>query len=578
MNAPLRADQKLVIEGSGKQTFELARTRVLIAGVVFALGFLTVGARLVDVTLLQNGREPRLASAPPAAALEMDRANIVDRNGVLLATSLSTASLYANPNLIIDARDAAAKLAAVLPDLDRGELLAKLASDRSFVWIKRNLTPRQQFEVNRLGIPALSFQREERRVYPHGALTAHIVGYTGIDNRGLAGLEQSMDEALRRAPEASAPRAKTGEALQLSLDIRLQHGLRQELQRTVAEFDALGASGIVLDARNGEILAMVSLPDFDPVDAGTAEPEQRFNRNTLGLYEMGSTFKLFTAAMALESGAVGLHDGFDATQPIKVSRFTIKDYQGKKRWLSVPEIIMYSSNIGAAKMALAVGGQRQRDYLGKLGLLKASTVELPEIATPLAPERWRDINTMTIGFGHGISVSPLHMAAGVGAIASGGVLHPVTLLKRPEGVAAPGQRVLSPQTAEQVWGLMRMVVEKGTGKTADVPGYLVGGKTGSAEKPAGKAYRKSALISSFVGAFPMNDPRYVVVVVVDEPHGTKQSHGYATGGWVAAPTVGRIVARMATLLGIKPQGDKDPAQRELLLVTVSTGGKKGAPF
>ncbi len=551
---------KLNLEGTAKRTLETAHQRVVIGVALFAAAFLVIGLRLIDVTVLREPREPRVTHAPHLGPLELSRADIVDRNGVLLATSLVTASLYANPRLILDPADAAARLARALPGLNAEELRERLAGERSFVWIKRNLTPRQQYLVNRLGIPGLFFQREERRVYPHGALTAHVVGFTDIDNRGLAGVEQSLDDKLRRSSEPT----------RLSIDIRVQHLLREELQRAVDEFRALGAAGLVLDVASGEVVALVSLPDFDSNSPALAPPESRFNRITLGTYEPGSTFKIFTAAMALDYGTVTMRDGFDATRPIQVSRFTISDYKPQRRWLTVPEILVFSSNIGAVKMGMTVGTQRQREFLGRLGLLHAPGIELPEVAAPLVPQPWREINTMTIAFGHGLSVSPLQLAHAVATVVNGGVARPATVLKRAAGEPLPGERVMRRQTSDQMRQLMRLVVEKGTGKSANVPGYLVGGKTGTADKNFGGRYRKDARVSSFVGAFPMNAPRYVVLAMVDEPKGTKATYGYATGGWVAAPLVGRVIARIAPILGVEPIEEEEPAMaRDGLLLNVA---------
>ncbi len=549
---------RLRIEGTAKQTLETARHRLVITGILFALAFTIVALRLVDVTVLKDAGEPRLARAPKAE-LQMGRADIIDRNGVLLATSLATASLYANPKLVIDPADAAAKLARTLPGIDAKETAAKLASDRSFVWIKRNLTPRQQYEVNRLGIPGLFFQREEHRVYPHGVLTSHVVGFTNIDNRGLAGIEQYYDEWL----------LQSSEPLQLSIDIRVQHLLREELAASIDEFQAIGGAAMVLDLATGELLGMVSLPDFDANNPSQSPPENRFNRNTLGVYEPGSTFKIFNTAMALDYGVSTLATSYDATKPIHVSRFTISDYKGKNRWLSVAEIFMYSSNIGSVRMMLDVGRERQREFLDRFGFLKAPTIELPEVAAPLVPSPWRDVNAMTISFGHGISVTPLQLVVGTAAIVNGGILRPVTLIKRRGDEPIPGERVISARTSEQMRKLMRLVVEKGSGKSANVPGYLVGGKTGTAEKIVNGRYKKDSRISSFVGAFPMNAPRFLVYAMLDEPKGNKSTFGYATAGWVVAPMISRIVSRIAALYGIAPVDETEPAVRDQLLVNVA---------
>ncbi|MBT3306606.1 MAG: penicillin-binding protein 2, partial [Alphaproteobacteria bacterium] len=372
---------------------------------------------------------------------------------------------------------------------------------------------------------------------------------TDIDGRGISGLEKYFDGTL-----------STGAPIKVALDIRIQEMLHRELSAAMQEFRAIGAAGLVLDANSGEVVSLVSLPDFDANIPGSAGGETAFNRATKGVYEMGSTFKLFTAAMALDSGTVDFNGGYDASEPIKVSRFTIRDFHGKNRWLSVPEIIMYSSNIGAAKMALDVGSKAQRSYLGQFGLLTPASVELPEVGRPLMPARWREINTMTISYGHGIAVSPLQMASGVASLVNGGLYVPPTMLKRDAGEAIESKRVISQQTSEQVRNLMRLVVSKGTGSKAAVKGYGVGGKTGTADKLSVRGYRKNATISSFVGAFPMTAPRYILLVMVDEPKGNARTANYSTGGWVAAPAVGHVVQRMAPLLGMAP--DRRVAEKD----------------
>jgi cell division protein FtsI (penicillin-binding protein 3) len=549
---------RMRLEGTAKQSIEIARHRLVITGVLFALAFAIVGLRLVDVTILKEGHEPRMVRLPKSE-LQTDRADIVDRNGVLLATSLATGSLYANPKLVLDAGETAAKLTRVLPGLNEKEVAAKLASERSFVWLRRNLTPKEQYAVNRLGIPGLFFQREERRVYPHGALTAHVVGFTDIDKRGLAGVEQYFDERLKQS----------NDPLRLSIDIRVQHLVREELLGALQEFRAIGAAAMVLDVQTGELLAMVSLPDFDSNAPGQSEPETRFNRNTLGVYEPGSTFKIFNTAMALDGGVSTMNSSYDATKPIQVSRFTISDFHPEKRWLTVPEIFMHSSNIGSVRIAMEAGRDRQREFLGRFGFLKAPAIELPEIGGPLVPSPWRDINMMTIAFGHGISVTPLQLVSGTAAVVNGGVLRPVTLVRRDDAGQPNGVRVISARTSDQMRRLMRLVVEKGTAKSSNVPGYLVGGKTGTAEKIVNGRYKRDARISAFVGAFPMNQPRFVIYAMLDEPKGNKSTYGYATAGWVVAPAVGKMITKIASLYGIAPVDDNAPALQEQLFINVA---------
>jgi len=543
------------IEGATKQAIEVGRNRLLVAGAFFAIAFTLVAVRLVDVAVLSGLNEPSVAREAASSPLKKGRADIVDRNGVLLATSLSVPSLYADPKDVIDAEVSARRLTSVLTHLDPVEVAAKLRAEKRFVWIQRGLTPRQQYEINALGIPGLHFQREERRVYPQGSLASHVVGFAGTDATGLGGIEKQFDATLRDGAEPLA----------LSMDIRVQHILREEVGRQMVAFNGIGGAGVVLNANTGEVVAMVSLPDFDPNAAGVASDDSRFNRASLGVYEMGSTFKIFNTALALEAGTATMTSGYDATKPIQIARFTINDYHAKRRWLSVPEIFQYSSNIGSVKMALDYGAEAQRDFMDKLGFLKSVAVELPERGAPMAPKPWRKISTMTIAFGHGIAVSPLHLVSGVATVVNGGIQWPVTLVKRDPEVRALGRQVLSRKTSVEMRKLLRLVVETGTGRKASADGYLVGGKTGTAEKPGkGGSYARKSLLSSFVSAFPMHDPRYVVLVMIDEPKGNKESHGYATGGWVAAPAVKRIIARSAPLLGIHPFDEESPEIRQVL--------------
>lgn len=528
------------------RALQTARARLLLISACFAVAFCVVAGRLVDLSAADAGTASAANQRP---SWGVARADIVDRNGVLLATSLPTASLYADPKDVLDPQDVVDKLRRVFPDLGTEKLLSRLQQESRFVWIRRNLTPREQHEVNQLGLPGLNFIEEERRVYPQGSIAAHVLGFADIDGRGLAGIERAYDQPLN-----------AGQTVQLSIDMRIQNILRQELTTSVQEFQGIGGAGLVLDVHTGEVLAMVSLPDFDPNNPGAASDDSRFNRVTQGVYEPGSTFKLFTAAMALDSGTTTLNGGYDASKPIRVARHTIRDYRAKNRWLSVPEILVHSSNIGAAEMALDVGGWQQRNYLEQLGLLAPATIELPEVGSPLVPSptQWRDVHTMTIGFGHGISVSPLQLATGVAAVVNSGLFRRPTVIRR-DGPVDEGRRVISAETSQTMCALMRLIVLSGTGRNADVPGLRIGGKTGTAEKIVSGRYSRNARISSFVAAFPIDSPRYVVLAMVDEPQGNAKSHYYATGGWVAAPVIRRVSERIAPILGVEavPQNEDD---------------------
>ncbi len=534
------------LEGTRSRALDVARNRLLMAGAVFALAFLIVAARVIDLTAFAQVERLGLAGDPSRPVVA--RGDIRDRNGVLLATSLPTASVYADPREIIDPEEAAEKLVALFPELNRDRLAAKLAGDGRFVWIRRNLIPDEQHAVNLLGIPGVGFVDEERRVYPQGSAAAHVLGLTDVDGEGIAGVEKSFNRQLGG-----------GEGVRISIDLRIQNAMREELAAAVREFRAVGAAGLVLDIHTGELLATVSLPDFDPNATGADEADDRFNRVTTGVYEMGSTFKLFTIAMGLDTGVTSLNGGYDASKPLRVAHYTISDYHAKNRWLSVPEILVYSSNVGAAQMAMQVGGPAQRDYLGRLGLLSRASIELPEVGAPLKPSPWREINTMTVSFGHGIAVSPLQLTQAVAAVVNGGILRPTTILALDGAQPPAGERVFSAATSRKMRALMRLVVRYGTGGNAEVAGYKVGGKTGTAEKLISGRYRRDKRISSFVGAFPMDAPRYVVLALIDEPQGNKRTYNYATGGWVAAPVVGAVVRRMAPMMGLAPVMDDESA-------------------
>ena len=527
---------------------EQGRNRLMVTAAMVAVVFTAIGVKLVDATLFNHASEPRPRMAAEVDAPPVNRADIVDRNGNLLATSLATQSLYADPKLISRPDEVARKLTTVLPELDYKDLLTKLTGDKRFVWIKRNLTPKQQAAVFRLGLPGVYFEREERRFYPASNLTSHLVGFTGVDNNGLAGVEQQFNKRLTTDPKP----------LQLSIDLRLQHIMRKELQATIEEFSAIGATGIVYDVRNGEVLSMISLPDFDPHNPTGLEPDTLFNRATLGVYEMGSTFKIFNTAMSLDSGKIRVSDTFDTINNIQVGRFTIREYHPFRHNLTVAEVFQESSNLGSVRMAMSLGVQHQKSFMTKLGFTRPTALELPENGWPLVPNPWREVNAMTISFGHGISVSPMHSVNAAAAIINGGVLHPPTLLKRDPAAEIPGEQVISPKTSAMMRRLFRFVVTDGTAKAANAKGYVVGGKTGTAEKQKGRHYAKNSRMSSFLGAFPMHDPRYIVYVLVDEPKGTKKTYGFATGGWVAAPAVGRIVKQIGPLLGVQPVDETAP--------------------
>ncbi len=540
--APGKMESGLAAGRNLHKTVHIAHSRLRYALAVFAAAFFAIVLRVADLSLLQEINENRLASRPVSAEAVMERADILDRNGAILASNLTTASLYANPKQIIDREEVVKKLSAVLPGLDKRELASKIGAEKSFVWIKRNLTPEMQSKVHRLGLPGIGFQLENRRIYPQGNLAAHILGYTDLDNQGIAGIEKSLDRTLKTQ---TSP-------LTLSVDIRVQNILREELSASIKKFNAKGGVGVIMDVHSGEILAMVSLPDFDPHDPGSAKADAKFNKASLGIYEMGSTFKIFNTAMALDSGRVSMQDRFDATSPIKIGKHQISDFHPENRWLSVPEIFEHSSNIGSAKMAQEVGAAQQKSFLRRLGLLDPMQLELPEVGKPLVPAKWGDSTTMTVSFGYGLSISPLQLVRAAAAVVNGGYL-PNPTFKRQESYER-GPRIMSEKTSAQMRYLLHHAVmsPEGTGRNAYVPGYNVGGKTGTAEKSTGGSYAQKSLLSSFLGVFPIENPQFVVFSMIDEPVGNKASFGYATGAWVSAPVVKNVIARMAPLLGIEP--------------------------
>ena len=531
------------LDGVKARALETGRARLLIAGMVFMAAYGGIALRMIDVSVLEQSLPPKStqSSQPAIRGDNMVRADIVDRNGEVLATSLPTVSLFAKTSELLDTQDAAEKLASVLPDMDVDETQSALSTPKPFAYLRRNLTPRQEYDVNALGIPGLYFEKGERRVYPHGYLSAHVVGMTDIDNKGVSGIEKYFDQRLI---DDHAP-------LRLSLDIRMQTVVRNELAAAVAEFHALGGVGIIMDVKTAEVLSMVSLPDFDPNDPPPATDTSMFNRATKGVYEMGSTFKLFNTAAALDYGTATPNSSYDATGPLHVYDAVIHDAHGENRWLNVAEILIHSSNIGAARMAMELGTTNQRTFLSKVGMLAPLPIELPEVGRPQLPNPWREISTITIAFGHGLSVTPLHLATGVSSLVNGGEYHSPTLLATEEQPL--GDRIEKPKTSVAMRQLMRQVVESGTGKNADVPGYEVGGKTGTAEKATRGGYAKKSVLASFIADFPTSDPRYCVLVMIDEPQGNQESHGAITGGWIAAPAVKRIIAAIAPMTGMEPQ-------------------------
>jgi cell division protein FtsI (penicillin-binding protein 3) len=538
----------IVVDAARMTTGGRAKTRVLMTMAVFFSIYAAIAGRLVYFGF----QEPD-PGAGPASRVTASRPDLLDRNGEVLATDIKTASLFAEPRRIVDADEVIEKLSTVLPDLQIEQTYHKLKSGSGFVWLRRQLTPRQQADIMALGLPGIGFRTEKRRFYPGGPTASHILGLTNIDNQGIAGLEKYIDDqglADLQATGLAIP--EDLEPVRLSIDLRVQHIVRDEISQALNRYHAIAAGAVVLNAKTGEVLAMASVPDFDPNNPVNALDKDHLNRMSAGVYEMGSTIKSFTTAMALDSGKVTLESRFDATRPITIGRQTIRDFHGKGRVLTVPEVFIYSSNIGSAREADVVGIEGHREFLDRLGLLSRMQTELPEVARPTEPRVWKKVHSITAAFGHGFTTTPLQTAVGAAALMTGKLLPPTFLPRSEEEANAIGQKVVSDYTVESMRYLYRLNAEKGSGKRAEVPGYRVGGKTGTAEKVVNGRYAKDKRFNAFLAAFPMDDPEYIVLSIVDEPKPEKPGMG-ATAGLNAAPIVANIIRRSASLLGVKPE-------------------------
>jgi cell division protein FtsI (penicillin-binding protein 3) len=540
------------------------RARLGLAIVAFAGIYGVIALRLVMFATVSDGHGTRRSVGQDAVATA--RPDIIDRNGQILATDVKTPSLFAEPRKLIDVDEAEELLTAVLPDLDNNEIRERLSSKRGFVWLKREISAKQQQEIHRLGIPGVGFLTENKRVYPNGAVVSHEIGHVNIDNQGIAGIEKWLDsQGLAALHMAGLATDRLQQPVQLALDLRVQFVLRDELAAAREKFKAKASSGVILNVNTGEIVALVSEPDYDPNNPREANDPSRINRLTTGVYEMGSSFKVLTVAMALDSGKATLASTFDASHPLQYGRFAIHDYEPMHRALSVPEIFTYSSNIGAARMALAVGVDGHQVFLRKMGQLDRLRTELPESAEPIVPKRWGELNTVTIAFGHGLSVAPLQAVMGIAATLNGGLLIPPTFLKRSDEEAKVlAKQVLKPETSRAIRYLMRLNAEKGTATKANVNGYYIGGKTGTAEKVVGGHYSKHKLLTDFMAVLPADKPKYLMMIMLDEPQATPETHGFATAGWNAAPTAAKVIARIAPLLDIEPRFDLPKADQLIL--------------
>ncbi len=519
--------------------------RLYVVIIVFGIVFGLLAVKLIIVSTADKASINQYFSPG-----HVNRNEIVDRNGALLAVDLAIVSLYAQPKLIQEPVHTANELVRIFPDLKKKDLIKLLDNKKNFTWIKRNLTPKQQHQVNSLGIPGLEFEKGVKRIYPQSNLFSHILGYVDTDGIGIAGIEKQFDKYLRNP--------KNGK-LELSVDVRVQNIVHDEMLKSIEEFNAKGGIGIIMDANNGEIVSVVSLPDFDPHHPGSASSEQLFNQFSLGVYEVGSIMKGLTIAMGLETKAVSLNDVYHVKAPIKAASFTINDYRPKRSYLSIPQVFMHSSNIGTAMISIEVGEEAQRKYLKRWGMFDPLKIELPEKGQAIYPndKEWGEISTMTISFGHGIAVTPLHFIRAAVSLINGGYTLEPSLLKKKNKEDIVMTRVISEETSETMRKLMRLTVEHGSGKKANAKGYYVGGKTGSAEKAIRGGYSKKAKYAAFLGAFPMNNPQYVTLMVLDDPRPNKTSP-FSGGAWSAAPLTGRIISRIAPVLNVEPVDSEDP--------------------
>ena len=548
-------------------TLLFVRCRILLASAIFCLLYVALAARLFDLCILNarqsdqstfyaQSQEDNFEDILSHTKNNIKRADILDRNGTIVATSLPTVHLTTKPYKIRNKEEVAQQLANILQDVPYETILNRLNHSKKFAYIKRNLSPTQHYQINALGNPWLEFENSEKRIYPHKNLFSHIVGMTNIDNEGISGIEKQLD---KRLTQSDTP-------LTLSIDIGLQDTIREELFAAVQKYHANAGSAILMDVRNGEILAMISLPDFDPNYLANVPERALFNFTTTGVYEPGSVLKIFNAALGLESGKVKVTDKFDATQPFKLRSNMIRDFHGENRWLDLQEILIYSSNIGSARIALKVGKTEQRQFLENLGFFAPiKSIEVAEKARPLIPgdKKWSESTTASVGYGYGISVTPLHLISAFASVVNGGIYHTPTLIKDNKDTIT--HRTISYNTSMQMRKLLRGVVIKGSGKRANVIGYEVAGKTGTAEKPVNGKYIDKKVYTSFLATFPVSNPKYALFLMMDEPKATSDSGGYVTSGWNTVPTAGKIITAIAPQLDLPANNDLSDSREERII-------------
>ena len=560
MNAPTPAlvarPERLRLVGQRRQILAVMHQRLMLGMLVYGGIIAIIALRLIYLAAFGDhaGRKSGFVDLAP------ERGDIVDRDGQPLAQTLDAWTIGLQPaKLIGNKLDVAQKLAVLMPERDTATYLQMMRSGRSFYYLRRRAPPSLVDAVNALGEPGLALQREPDRLYPQTALAAHVVGYTDVDGNGMAGIERAFNDRLRDP-------AQRGQPLTLSISGRIQQALEHELGAAMTHFSAIGAAGIVMDIHTGEVLAMTSLPQLNPNAAGQGSPEARFNRATSGVYELGSTFKPFTVAMAMDAGIIkSMGQMYNCPGELHVAGRRIGDTHPFNRPCSVAEIMKESSNVGTAQIADQLGAVRQKEFLRKMGFMNRVGVELKERGRTLTPREWSRTDVMTVGFGHSIAVTPLHLAIGYATLFNGGIYRPATLLKvdkdHPTG---KGHRVFSEDTSYKMRALVRLVVTHGTGKKADAPGYRVGGKTGTADKVVNGRYSSNLVMTTFAGVFPMDEPRYVMVVMLDEPKATAETFGFRYAGWNVAPVVSQTISRIAPMLGVRPDKRREANLGEVL--------------
>jgi cell division protein FtsI (penicillin-binding protein 3) len=546
--------------------------RIRFIALAMLAAYLGIGVKLVVLGVSHN--PPQTLKVAADQAVSGARPDLLDRNGEILATDVKTMSVFADPRLIIDKDEAVELITAVLPDVDAKELRDRLGSKKGFVWVKRQVTAKEQQEIFHLGLPGVGFLPENKRVYPNGPLAAHVIGFVDKDNIGIAGMEKYLDEQSLTDPHVAGFTVDPQKLkpVRLSLDLKATHALRDELVAGLARFRAKAAAGAILDVTTGEVIALESLPDFDPNDPGNFKDPERINRLNVGVYEMGSTFKALSLAMALDEGKVTLRSEIDARESLRYGHFTIHDFHATHRMLTVPEVFTHSSNIGAARMALMVGVEGHQAFLRKMGQLDRLRTELPEGADPLVPKHWGELNTMTIAFGQGLNVAPLQAMMAVAALVNGGNLMIPTFLTRTVAEAlAVSRPVISAQTSESIRYLMRSNATHGSAGFANIPGYYVGGKTGTADKIVHGRYDHDKVFTTFMAITPSDKPKYLYLVMYDEPQALPEDGGYHTAAHNAGRTTGALIARVEPLEDVPP-ADHFPDTPFPILARLGLGG------